>query len=46
MINEAKFYQYLKNNIPEEDIQVISLPVDLVAKKNLDPSDVVAVSRN
>ena len=34
----------LKNNIPEEDIQVISLPVDLVAKKNLDPSVVVAVS--
>ena len=34
----------LKNNVPEEDIQVISLPVDLVAKKNLDPSVVVAVS--
>ena len=34
----------LRNNIPNEDIQVVSLPVDLVAKKNLDPSIVVAIS--
>ena len=34
----------LRNNIPKEDIQVVSLPVDLVAKKNLDPSIVVAIS--
>ena len=34
----------LINNIPKEDIQVVSLPVDLVAKKNLDPSIVVAIS--
>ena len=34
----------LRNNIPKEDIQVVSLPVDLVAKKSLDPSIVVAIS--
>ena len=34
----------LRNNTPKEDIQVVSLPVDLVAKKNLDPSIVVAIS--
>ena len=34
----------LRNNIPKNDIQVVSLPVDLVAKKNLDPSVVVAIS--
>ena len=34
----------LRNNIPLEDIQVVSLPVDLVAKKSLDPSIVVAIS--
>ena len=34
----------LINNTPKEDIQVVSLPVDLVAKKNLDPSIVVAIS--
>lgn len=34
----------LRNNIPNEDVQVVSLPVDLVAKKNLDPSIVVAIS--
>ena len=34
----------LRNNIPNKDIQVVSLPVDLVAKKNLDPSIVVAIS--
>ena len=34
----------LRNNTPNEDIQVVSLPVDLVAKKNLDPSIVVAIS--
>ena len=34
----------LRNNIPKVDIQVVSLPVDLVAKKSLDPSIVVAIS--
>lgn len=34
----------LRNNIPNEDVQVVSLPVDLVAKKNLDPSIIVAIS--
>ena len=34
----------LRNNIPKKNIQVVSLPVDLVAKKNLDPSIVVAIS--
>ena len=34
----------LKNIIPKKDIEVVSLPVDLVAKKNLDPSVVVAIA--
>lgn len=34
----------LINSLPEQDIRVIALPVNLIAKKNLDPSIMVAIS--
>ncbi len=34
----------VKNNLPEVDIKVISVPVTLIAKKNLNPSIVTLIS--
>jgi hypothetical protein len=34
----------LKNNLPEEDVKVIAIPVTIVAKNNIPPSVVTAIS--